>query len=45
MGGDATSIVEENVFVGHFREVSKLNSVRGFQIWAKIRYIEMWLDL
>lgn len=36
MGGYAVSIVEENVCVRSFRELSKLNSVGSFQIWAKV---------
>lgn len=43
--GHAISIVAENMFVGSFRELSKLNSVGGFQLWGKIKCIEMWLGL
>lgn len=45
VGGLAISIVEEDAFAGCFRELSKLNSIGGFQIQEQIRFPEGWLGL
>lgn len=43
MGGYAIPVVKENAFLRSFRELS--NQLGVFQIWGKIRYIDIWLGL